>query len=53
MAARRRMAALLDRSGYPVGVAIDAVDAVLEEMLAEGALSSDAEAEDEGRDSGR
>jgi len=53
MAARRRMAALLDRSGYPGGVAIDAVDAVLEEMLADGVLFSEDEAEDEGRESGR
>jgi len=37
--ARRRMAGLLGRAGYPVSVAIDAVNAVIEEMEAEGLLS--------------
>ena len=37
--ARRRMAGLLGRAGYPVSVAIDAVNAVIEEMEAEGLLA--------------
>lgn len=36
--ARRRMAGLLGRAGYPASVAIDAVDAVVEEMRSEGFL---------------
>ncbi len=37
--ARRRMAGLLGRAGYPVSVAIDAVNAVIEEMEVEGLLA--------------
>ncbi len=38
--ARRRMAGLLGRAGYPASVAIDAVDAVVEEMQSQGLLAS-------------
>jgi len=35
---RRRLAALLERAGFPGGVALDAVDAELERMRVEGLL---------------
>ena len=37
--ARRRMVGLLDRAGYPASIALDAVDAVLEEMQSQGLLA--------------
>jgi regulatory protein len=43
--ARRRMGGLLARAGYPADVAIDAVDAELEQMRGEGLLAPDDDTE--------
>ncbi|MFO7767657.1 MAG: regulatory protein RecX [bacterium] len=45
---RRRMAGVLGRGGYPAGVAMDAVDAVLDEMRSRGLLAEGEDGSDIG-----
>jgi len=45
---RRRMAGVLGRAGYPAGVAMDAVDSVVEDMQSRGLLADGEDGSDRG-----
>ncbi len=45
---RRRMAGVAGRAGYPAGIAMDAVDAVLEEMQSDGLLADGEDGSEDG-----